>query len=77
MRKKVSLALVGLLAGATISVGSASPAYAQGCTAHDPTLAYVCRVLGEEPPDPTYYYNLVGAAVKMAYCTLWEDPACG
>lgn len=82
MRKKMSLAVVGLLAGATLSVGS--PAQAQptttGCTAHDPVLAYVCSVLNNAPqPGPTvqYYYELAGRVVKAAYCKVWpSDPSC-
>lgn len=81
MRKKVSLAVVGLLAGATISVGS--PAQAQPtteCDSPDPIVAYVCSVIGNAPqlgPTVQYYYELAGRVVKTAYCTLWpSDPAC-
>ena len=76
MRRKLSLLVVGLLAGATIST-TAAPAHAQdGCTAHDPTLAYVCRVVGEADPIgwAGYYYTLVGRVVTGVVCDLWECP---
>ncbi|HEV2756392.1 MAG TPA: hypothetical protein VG318_11530 [Actinomycetota bacterium] len=77
MRRKVSLVAAGLLAGATLSTTVASPAHAQdGCTAHDPTLAYVCTVLNEADPVgwANYYYTLVGRVVTGVVCDLWECP---
>lgn len=77
MRKKLSLVAAGLLAGATLSISAGSPAHAGTCTSWDPTVAYVCRVVGDADPIgwANYYYEEAGKAVYYVYCTLW-DPTC-
>lgn len=77
MRRKLALLTVGLVAGATISVGAAAPAHAQTCTATDPILAYVCRIVNTAPqPGPTinHYYYLATGAVHNVYCQV--SPYC-
>lgn len=76
MRRKLSLVTAGLLAGATISMGTAAPASAQpvhGCTSTDPVLAYVCRTIDNVGPWAYYYYYKAGETVKDAYCLVWPD----
>lgn len=77
MRKRAALALTGLLAGATISVAGASPAHAQQCTATDPVLAYVCRIVNTAPnPNDliNHYYYVVFGITDKVYCTV--SPSC-
>ncbi len=76
MRKKLSLVAAGLLAGATLSVGVASPASAQECTSDDPVLAYVCRTIGDADPIGwvNHYYWVATGAVHWAYCQV--SPHC-
>ena len=77
MRRRAALLATGLLAGAAISVSGGTPAHAQTCTATDPVLAYVCRVVNGAPePGPTidYYYEKAGEVVYRVYCTAW--PPC-
>ncbi|HEV2756393.1 MAG TPA: hypothetical protein VG318_11535 [Actinomycetota bacterium] len=74
MHKKLSLSMVGLLAGATIAT-SASPAHAQECDAKDPVLDHVCDTVESVGPWVGYYYNEVGEAWYRVYCLLW-DPTC-
>lgn len=80
MSKKLTLAVAGLLAGATLSVGAASPAQAQTCVSPDPVIAYVCRTLDNVPDVNAWiqhYYETAGRVVKTAYCTVWPgDPDC-
>lgn len=75
MRKKLSIVATGLIAAATISA-TAAPAHAQGCTSWDPTVAYVCRTLGDADPVgwANHYYNLVGDIVVGVVCDLWTCP---
>jgi hypothetical protein len=79
MRKKAALLLAGLLTGATMSVIGAGPAQAQDttCTATDPVLAYVCRIVNTAP-DPqdlvNHYYYVVFGLTDKVYCTL--SPSC-
>lgn len=70
--------VVGLVAGATLSISAPTPAHAQPCVSSDPVLAYVCQTLGDVPDVNyliNYYYNEVGEAVYNVYCRLW-DPTC-
>ena len=76
MRKKLSLLVVGLLAGATLSMTAASPAQAQVCQGEGPPFEYVCMVVNEADPVGwvTYYYWKAGEVVDKVTCTLW--PPC-
>ncbi len=76
MRRKLSLVAAGLVAAATLTA-TASPAHAETtCTSWDPTVAYVCRVVGDADPVgwANYYYNLVGDVVVGVVCDLWTCP---
>lgn len=79
MRKRAALVLAGLLTGATMSLAGAAPAQAQptNCTATDPVLAYVCRIVNGAPnPNDlvNHYYYVVFGITDTVYCTL--SPSC-
>ena len=75
MRKKLSVVAAGMLAAATLSIGSPARADFHGCVSTDPVLAYVCQTIGGiDPAWVNHYYNVVIDTAHWAYCSV--SPRC-
>lgn len=75
MRKRLSVAVAGVLAASALMIGSPAQAHFHQCASTDPVLDYVCETVGGiDPGWVQYYYDELGEVVYKVYCTAW--PPC-